>query len=173
MLLPVHHYVLCHLLLFSVPHKLCGEAPLSANFDRQPFTGPPMTTPASRFRKEFSVSRIHLHSNWQGFGLRVFCFMLWCLFKLTVSSVVLFWPRVTFSSGDLLWAGTNCIITKVMAVNMLLQENIRISFMHKLIDLCTLILLRWQPYLLLLIVEWKSLYKNVRLLRAEYLMWVL
>lgn len=62
------------------------------------------------------------------------CFMLWCLFKLTVSSVVLFWPRVTFSSGDLLWVGANCIITKAMAVNLLLQENIRISFMHKTID---------------------------------------
>ena len=62
------------------------------------------------------------------------CFTLWCLFKLTVSSVVLFWPRVTFSSGDLLWAGANCIITKATAVNLLLQESIRISFMHKTID---------------------------------------
>lgn len=90
------------------------------------------------------------------------CFMLWCLFKLTVSSVVLFWPRVTFSSGDLLCAGTNCIITKAMAVNVLLQENIRISFMHKLIDLCTLILLRWQPYLLFFFFSYCGVKKSIQ-----------
>lgn len=141
---PVHHYIHCCCLLFLMPHKLCGEALLSADFDRQPFTGPPMTTLASGYRKEFSVSRIHLHSNWQDFCLSL-CFILWCRFKLTVSLVVLFWPRVTFSSGDLLWASMNCLTTKAVAVSMLLQVNIGISFMHKFIDLCLCTYVNFTP----------------------------
>lgn len=104
------------------------------------------------------------------------CFLLWCLlFKLTVSSVVLFWPRVTFSSGDLLWEGANCIITKAMAVNSVFtREYQNLPLCIKPL-VCTLILLHWLPDLPFcpLIVEWKILYKIVRLLGTEYLMWFL
>lgn len=128
-----------------------GKPWLPTNFDRQPFTEPPMMTLASGCRKEFSVSRIHLHSNWQGFGLSL-CFILPCPFKLTVSSVVLLWPRVTFSSADLLWMGTNCIRTKAMAVNVppFTREcqNLFLCTQNYSADLCCELWLRHvRPYL--------------------------
>lgn len=124
----------CHLLLFSWRCKLCGEALQTlcklwqaaihrASCDHSSF----------EMQKRVFCQQDSFTFQLTRFRSQSLCFLLWCLFKLTVSSVVLFWPRVTFSSGDLLWEGANCIITKATAVNLLLQENIRISLMHKTI----------------------------------------